>query len=282
MSLIALFSGACLLALAPQFEVASVRASQPGQTNAVNIGLRIDGSQVRITSLGLDDYVAMAFRVKKYQVTGPEWITSTRFDVSAKLPEGSKTDQIPEMMQALLAERFQLKFHREQKEFPVYALIVSKPPLKLKASAPDASDAAPKGALAISASGSANGVSVNLGNGSYYTFANGKFEIHKTTMNLLAQQLERYVDRPIVDRTGDTGVYDLSVTVNDEDARTMMIRAAVNSGVVLPPQALQLLDTGSIASLQDALQQFGLKLDQRREKLDVLVVDSASKTPTDN
>jgi len=243
----------------------------------------MDGAQVRIVALPLRDYIVRADRMKLYQVTGPEWLSSEKFDVNAKLPEGSTPDQIPEMLQALLAERFQLKLHHDQKELPVYALTVGKPPLKLQESAPDATAGEPrKGDANIAISGSEAGVSVDLGNGSSYTFSNGKFEVKKFTMDMLARQLERYVDRPIVDMTGIKGNYDLSVTVTQEDAQTMLIHAAVNAGVVLPPQVLRAGENGSIASLIDGLQQLGLKMEARKAPLDILVVDQASKTPTEN
>ncbi len=123
---------------------------------------------------------------------------------------------------------------------------------------------------------------MDLGNGSYYTFANGKFEVKKFTMDMLARQLERYMDRPIVDMTGLKGSYDLAITVTPEDAQTMLIHAAVNAGVVLPPQVIQATENGSIGSLLDGLQQLGLKMDARKAPLDILVVDQVSKTPTEN
>jgi uncharacterized protein (TIGR03435 family) len=289
--LLAALSAGFLLAQAPpdrKFEVASIRPSQPTELDRVGIGLHLDGAQVRINALPLRDYIARAYRLKLYQVTGPDWLTSERFDLSAKLPEGSSSDQIPEMLQSLLTERFQMKLHRDKKELPVYALIIGKPPLKLQESAGDASASVPiKGDVNVAVSAGAApsgavGVSVNLGNGSYYTFANGKFEIKKVGMAMLTQQLERYVDRPIIDMTGLKGNYDLTVTVTPEDAQTMMIRAAVNAGLVLPPQALQLLDNGSIPSLFDGMQQLGLKMEARKAPLDMLVVDQASKKPTEN
>ena len=285
--LLATLSAGCLLAQAPsdlQFEVASIRPSQPSSNDNVTIGLHLDGAQVRIVALPMRDYIAMAYRVKLYQVTGPDWITSDKFDLSAKLPAGSNSDQIRDMLQSLLAERFGMKLHREKKDLPVYALTLGKSPLKIQESAPDVSgEPAPaKGDLNAAVSGGANGVSVNLGNGSYYTFANGKFTVKKVTMDMLGRQLERYVDRPIVDLTGLKGNYDLTVTVTPEDAQTMLIRAAVNAGVSLPAQVVQLADHGSIASLLDGFEQLGLKMDSRKAPLDVLVVDQASKTPTGN
>jgi uncharacterized protein (TIGR03435 family) len=265
-----------------KFEVASVRPSQASPQDRVDIGLHMDGAQMRINSFPLRDYIARAYRVKVYQVTGPEWITSEKYDVSAKLPAGSTAEQIPEMLQALLTERFHLKLHQEKKDLPVYALILGKSPLKLQESAPDAPGTERKAGVNVAASGSAAGVSVDLGNGSYYTFANGTFEAKKITMDLFARQLERYVDRPILDMTGLKGNYDLSFNVTAEDAQTMMIHVAVNAGVQLPPEALQLLDSGSIGSLLEGLQKLGLRLDQRRAPLDLLVVDQGLKTPIEN
>jgi uncharacterized protein (TIGR03435 family) len=229
------------------------------------------------------DYIARAYRVKLYQVTGPEWLTSERFDLSAKLASGSMPEQLPEMLQSLLEERFQIKLHRENKELPVYALIIGKPPVKVQESAPEpASDVARKGDVTVAPSGSAAGVSVDLGNGSYYTFNNGKFEIKRVSMDMLARQLERYVDRPILDLTQLKGKYDLAVSVTTEDYQAMLVRAAVNAGMMLPPQVLRILDGGSITSLIDGLQQLGLKMDARKAPLEMLVIDQLSKTPTEN
>jgi uncharacterized protein (TIGR03435 family) len=187
------------------------------------------------------------------------------------------------MLQSLLEERFQIKMHREKKELPVYALTIGKPPLKIQESVLDpAAPVASKGTSNVTATGSADGVSVDLGNGSYYTFNNGKFEVKKVTMEMLARQLERYVDRPILDMTDLKGTYDLAFAVTAEDYQTMLIHAAVNAGMMFPPQVLQLLDNSSIASLMDGLQQLGLKIDARKAPLDVLVIDQLSKKPTEN
>lgn len=100
----------------PGFEVASVRPSPAGgPPQGVMAGLRIDGAQVRTTFLTLKDYIGMAYRLKLYQISGPDWVGTDRFDVAATLPDGSLPAQVPEMMQTLLEERFQLKFHRESK-----------------------------------------------------------------------------------------------------------------------------------------------------------------------
>lgn len=224
----------------------------------------------------------MAYRVKAYQVNGPDWMATERFDVSAKLPAGTTAAQIPEMLQAFLVDRFQLKMHRDKKDLPVYAVIIGKAPLRLKESPPDSAAGESRGTVNVAATGSAAGVSANLGNGSYYTFANNKFEAGKISMDNLAGLLERFVDRPIVNLTELKGNYDFTLNLTPEDYQAMLIRAAVNSGVVLPPQALRLLDAGSAGSLFDAVQQLGLKLDARKAPLDILIIDQVLKAPTEN
>ncbi|MCU1334877.1 MAG: hypothetical protein JWO19_458 [Bryobacterales bacterium] len=284
---IAIFGASALFAQSPprpEFEVATIRhsAEQPQGTGAA--GVRIDGAQVRCASLTLKDYIGIAYRVKLYQVSGPDWIASDRFDIAGTVPAGIPTSQFPEMLQRLLEERFQIKMHRDKKDFPVYVLEVAKSGLKMQESAPDpdAAKADAKAPVNVTGSGSAQGISVNLGRGSSYTFSNNKFEAKKLTMAALAGNLERFMDRPIVDMTDLKGTYDFALDITQEDYRVMLIHAAIAAGVVLPPEALRVLDGASLGSLFDALQKVGLKLDARKAPLDLLVIDEARKTPTDN
>src|SRR6516225_7968752 len=120
----------------PSFEVASIRPST-GPRQAVAAGGRVDGAQFRIAGLTIRDYISMAYAVKLNQISAPDWITTDRFDISATLPEGSQQAQVPDMIQSLLEERFQLKFHREKKDFPVYGLQVAAGGLKMREDSPD-------------------------------------------------------------------------------------------------------------------------------------------------
>ena len=99
--------------------------------------MHIDGAQARCVSLTLKDYIGIAYRIKLYQISGPDWIGSDRFDISATLPAGAPISQFTEMMRRLIEERFQIKMHREKKDFPVYVLEVAKGGLKMQESAPD-------------------------------------------------------------------------------------------------------------------------------------------------
>jgi uncharacterized protein (TIGR03435 family) len=273
----------------PEFEVASIRPSAPA-VERVNLGVHIDGARVSCTYLSLKDYIRIAYRLKDYQVLGPDWLASERFDIAATLPAGAAREQVPDMIQALLAERFQMKLHRDTKEFPVYGLVPGKGGLKMKESPLDA-DAdsgepgrgeAGRGAVNVTASGGRGGTTVNFGRGSSFTFANNRFEARKLAMPGFADTLTRFVDRPVVNMTELTGNYDFTLELSPEDFRAMTIRSAIAAGVVLPPQALQLLDGVSGDSLFTALQTLGLKMEPRKAPLEVLVIDHISRVPTEN
>ena len=268
----------------PEFEVATIRPSAPSPEATVTAGSRIDGAQVRWVSFTLKRYMATAYRVKLDQISGPDWISSDRFDISATIPAGVSTTQMPEMMQRLIEDRFQVKMHRAKKDLPVYALEVAKGGLKMQVNVPDP-DAATADAntpVNTNVSGSAQGVSINFGRGSSYTFANNRFEAKKLTMANLVRGLELYTDRPIVDMTDLTGTYDFTLEIAAEDYQAMLVRAAVSAGLSLPPEALRLLDGATVPSLFEAVQKVGLKLDARKASLDMLMVDDGRKTPTEN
>src|SRR5215471_14165339 len=197
----------------PAFEVASIRPSAGAPPQGVAVGVRIDGAQLRTTYLTVKDYIGMAYRVKLYQISGPDWMGTDRFDVAATLPDGALPAQVPEMMQSLLADRFQLIFHREQKEFPVYALEAAKTGLKMTVSPPnpelDNVDA--RAPQSFTGAGTNQGVSVSLGGGASFTFSNNKFEGKRLTMAAVAGTLERFLDRPVVDMTDVKESYDFTV-----------------------------------------------------------------------
>ena len=276
-----LLSAVAVAQTPPQFEVASVRASAE-QVTQVNLGLRITGTQVRVTFMSLKDYVGMAYNVRPNQISGPDWIARERFDIVATIPEGVPAAKVPEMLQALLADRFQMKVHHESKEFAVYALMVAKGGFKLK-EAPPVPDTGDKPAgVNVTAVGTGGGVAIDMGGGSSFSIGNNKLEVRRMTMRSIADVLTRFVDRPVVDMTDVKGVYDMTLELSPDDYTATLVRSAVNQGVVLPPQALRVLETASADPFSAPLQQVGLTLDSRRAPLDVIVVDSAQKTPTEN
>ena len=108
----------------PQFEVASIHPSD-AVPPAVTAGVRFTDQQARFVFLSLKDYIGIAYDVRIHQIVGPDWLGNTRFDITAKIPDGQKMDQLQPMLRALLEERFKLRTHRDSREFPVYGLEVA-------------------------------------------------------------------------------------------------------------------------------------------------------------
>jgi len=125
-------------------------------------------------------------------------------------------------------------------------------------------------------------VAMTLGNGSTLSLGATSFDAKKLSMAQLAELLTRFMDRPVVDSTGLNGQYDFSLQLTPEDRAALLIRSAINAGITLPPQAMRALDSGSNASLTTSLEKLGITLQSTRAPLDVIVIDSILKTPTEN
>jgi uncharacterized protein (TIGR03435 family) len=183
------------------------------------------------------------------------------------------------MVRALLEERLHLKTHVEKKEFPVYALVQTGGGIKAKESPLEAVDAA---GVTVGSNTTAQGTTVNMGRGVSLAVGGNRIEARKYGMLALADTLARFVDRPVVDETGLKSTYDFTLEMTPEDFRALTIRAALAAGVTLPPQALQLMEAASGDSLHSELAKIGLKLENKKVPLDVLVIDSVNKVPDEN
>ena len=263
-----------------EFEVASIKPSGGPVAGQVNAGVKIDGAQVHASFLAIKDYIRAAYKVKDYQISGPTWIASERFEIDAKLPAGGTREQVPQMLLSLLEDRFELKTHRETKDFPVYGLVIAKGGVKIP-EIPVEGDPT-KENVDVQATASQGGTTVNLGKGSSFSIGNNKHEGTKLTMANMADLLARFTDKPVVDMTDLKGSFTFSLDFTPEEFRAMMIRAAIAAGYPLPPEALRLLDGVSEDSLFAGLQTIGFKLENRKAPLEVLVVDHVLKTPTEN
>jgi uncharacterized protein (TIGR03435 family) len=294
------------------FEVASIKKpalsiQDQAMQGKMHIGMKVDGARVDFGSMSLADLITTAYKVKSFQVSGPEWLKSERFDIVAKLPEGANKDQVPEMLQALLADRFKLAIHRDTKDHAVYALIIGKGGPKLKESPPDVetpADAPPpkeekgtmsvdtgQGKMSIKTDGS-GAATVKGPNGmtQKVSMANGimHMELNKASMEQMVEMLTRFVDRPVVDLTGLKGNYQIALDMTMED----LMRVAKSAGMNLPGAAPAAAggdakpgdsasDPGE-SSIFRSVQEMGLKLDPRKAPLELIVVDHAEKVPTEN
>ena len=275
-------SASVLTQTRPEFEVASIRPASP-KWPQINVGIQVDGAQVRFTLFNLITYVGYAYEIPPYQIEGPEFMGSAVFDISAKIPEGASPTQVRAMMRNLLADRFGLKVHRETREVPVYALEVAKGGLKMKQLPPDpALDLEHQGEENMAMTIQPTGGAYKLGNGAYFSVDDKGFEGKKLSMRYLARVIRPFLDRPVLDMTNQKGAYDFVLNLTPEDRIAMMIRSAINAGVTLPPQALKALDNASGDSFTAALEKIGLVLTPQKGPVEVIVVDFVQKTPSDN
>ena len=297
-----------------KFEVASVRPSPPLQlplVAPVRMGLSMDGGRVDIRLMSLRDLIIVAYRIKPFQLAStPEWMTTEVFDIMATIPQDASTrvperrcgevspcnvsaTKVPEMLQALLAERFGLKIRREKREMPVYALAVAKSGPKFKEVPPDDPEAEPvfpkqpEGTIGVGgmvdpavvrigpADGRGGGSPVFDGRGNPTT-ESVHMEIPKATMAQLANILTSMADRPVVDRTGFTGTYEIGFDVPSQGVwRAVMMPMPGKVPRTGPPE----IDP---AGVFQSVQSLGLRLEKDKAAIETIVVEHMERTPTEN
>ncbi len=296
----------------PTFEVASIKPSADIMEavragKMPHVGVKVDDQLVDIGYFTLAQLITYAYDVKAYQVIGPDWMKSAHWDVSATLPEGASKDQVPKMMQALLADRFKLVIHHDSKEMPVLVLEVGKNGVKMTPSPPDppptemtddkdgtvidAGDSQVRvkttgrmgegGSTQISG-GPMGNVKVSMSNGMMH------MESSKMTMAILSQQLTSFLGQPVIDKTGLKGSYVAALDISMEDLQAM----ARSQGMIFPGAAPATTQTNSSGvppaadpsggSVYGSIEKLGLKLNKEKSPVDIIVVDHLEKVPTEN
>jgi uncharacterized protein (TIGR03435 family) len=232
--------------------------------------------------MSVHNYILIAYDLKSYQLTGIAPFDGGRFNIDAKIAPGTTKEQWRQMIQNLLAERFGLKVHREQKEMAAYELVVAKGGPKFKESepekpadpnaAPAQPPAAGPGRLTLNKDGfpdlepgrsgmaSMNGMAARRG--------------VRETMAQLVGAVASQLGRPVVDATGLTGKYDTHMqwVSGNRPAAPPSTDGAV-------PAASDPAGPTFVSALQD---QLGLKLESKKAMIEVMVVDTVAKTPTEN
>lgn len=290
------------------FDVASIKPAAQQPMGRMMMGMRggpgtSDPGQARFINMSLSGMIANAYDVKNYQLSGPSWMDSAHFDVTAKVPQGTTQEQFHIMLQNLLAERFKLVVHKEQKQLPIYALTIGKGGPKLKESATAPADSGePKDPPPFAPGpperdkdgfpkrpAGAKGM-VMMFNGNRF-----RMQANQATMDQLVNMLSNQLGRPVIDETGLKAKYDVTLEFSPEGL-TMM------KGMPMPmgPPPGGAAGGGSVGGGPDGgrdggheaesgptifsavQEQLGLKLESRKGPVDLIVVDSAEKTPTEN
>jgi uncharacterized protein (TIGR03435 family) len=228
------------------FEVASVR---PHSGPIISVDVTTSGPRLTAPAQNVELLIMYAYGLKNYQISYnalsrfADVRNDTRYDIVAKAEgdEAPTKDEFREMMQSLLADRFQLKVHREMQETPVYALVLSKNGPKFKGSA---SDAVPMGHF-------------------HQETRNMVVTLTKATMDDVVHAITTAgLGRPLLDKTGLTGTYDITLTYTPE-------RISRSSA-----------DPGDLSVFTAVQSQLGLKLEAQRAMLEILIVDHIEKPAT--
>jgi uncharacterized protein (TIGR03435 family) len=253
------------------FEVASVKVAGEetpqvaagGAYRAVMMGCRggpgsQDPGRLTCTRVTLANFITTAYKLKRYQFTPAAWMEDARFDITAKIPAGATKEQFLLMEQNLLAERFKLKAHFEGKEMPGYEMTVGKGGPKFKESTEESAEKATANARISS--------------------TRAVMHFSRMTMEDLASNLANQLQRPVTDATGLKGWYDITLeyapdSVGGLGGRGMSAGADPGAAPAAEP----------VPTLMGAVQaQLGLKLEQKKGMVQVLVVDHAEKVPVEN
>jgi uncharacterized protein (TIGR03435 family) len=311
------------------FEVASVKPAAPidmmkmaqdmqnGQ--APKVGMHVNPGRVEFIYVDLKTLVSIAYKLKPYQVSGPDWMGTQRFDIMATFPTGATKADIPQMLQALLKDRLKLDAHLESKEHPVLALVVGKGGAKLKETeqAPVAIDEnaplkpgeiqsdTPDGPVRTTMDLKNASGSVNMGVKGTMNFSMDRpaagappdmsalsFHIDGKQMTMggfveilgqFSSMLGGGAGRQVVDMTGLKGHYEVSLAIPFSD----LIAMARAQGMDVPgmpggADSNAASDPSGNGSMFTSVQALGLKLEPRKAVVDQVVVDHAEKAPTEN
>jgi uncharacterized protein (TIGR03435 family) len=226
-----------------QFDVASVKTD----TTRYGTSRRDEPQGMTYLNITLGEFIRLAYEVRSYQIDGPAWISdgSSRFDIVAKASAPLTERERHAALVPLLAERFRLRLHRETRTLSVYSLVIDKGGPKFKEGDGGDSSVAPDPAT-------------------------GALRYANYSMSALAAMLSVMpsTGRPVLDRTGLLGKY--TFTANFFDTPAGLAPAAAKD-------AIRRSETPAFTALRE---QLGLKLDDDRAAIEILVIDSADKTPT--
>ena len=287
-----------------EFEAASIKPAPPPTANFIQVRMRggpgsDDPGRLDWSNVSLRNMLTNAFNVKDYQLVGPDWLNTERFDVTAKIPEGTTREQYRLMLQKLLADRFKMTFHKDTKEHAAYALVVAKGGPKIKESDPNdtsgfgpmpgrggdvqmramAPPPPPPGGPRGEAGGRGAGPGGGRG-GNMMRMMPGHIDAKRMSMEGLAGSLANLTGKPVVDETGLKGMYDFSLDYAPESAEGMMMMGPPPGGEGHMPSTT---DSSSGATIYSAVQQqLGLKLEAKKVPLENVVIDRIEKIPTEN
>jgi bla regulator protein blaR1 len=267
----------------PSFEVATIKPNATGDRRMAI--MRQPSGRFIATGVTLKMLMGFAYRLADFQISGgPNWINTDRWNIEAKPEDGSipppagppdplVPDKLSLMVQSLLEERFQLKMHRETKELAAYELVPAPGGIKIKASEDQSSPyktpapgEAPPPPPRPQPGGSVPRGSMRMGR--------GDLEGTAVPIATLIQTLSQQLRRPVIDKTGLTGLLDYKLQWTPELGQG----PGIPGGPEGPPPASDNSGPSIFTAVQE---QLGLRLVSTKAPAEVLVIETAEK-PTDN
>jgi uncharacterized protein (TIGR03435 family) len=287
-----------------EYEVASFKPFKPGSEGpgVMRFGMSMAPDSFTASGYTMQDLITMAYGIRDFQLSGaPSWLNSDRYDVEAKmdsstadalqkLNQDDRNLQRQKMLQALLADRLKLTIHRETKDGQVYMLVVGKNGSKLKeataeelASAPPTG---PRGGGGVGTGGGGGGGRGTVTRGApppgSMTMSMGRGGTQSMTLQAIpisgfVDMLARNVGRPVVDKTGLMGKYDIKLEWTRDDAQMQPPPGGGPTTVNGQP-----VPESNAPPLMEAIQeQLGLKLESGKGPIENIVIDHVEK-PSDN
>lgn len=235
----------------PAFEVATIKPSDPNQPGKL---FTMQGTEVKTINTTVIDLLTFAYDLHPKQIVGgPSWLESDKYDVTGKpdVPGQPNSTQMKTLFQKLVADRLQLKFHREKRDLNVYVLTVGKTGIKFSKS-----------------------VDPNGPSGRFFGPPVMTLRVTNATMGDVASVIQTGVlDKPVVDQTGLTEKYDFMLKFTPEQGQMLGLGGAP------PPQPDNADAPPDIFTAMQ--QQLGLKLESTKAPADVIVIDHIER-PSEN
>jgi uncharacterized protein (TIGR03435 family) len=230
----------------PTFDVASVRPSQHPLGPDYNNQVVYTPTGFTARSTTLKRLIAEGWRLQLSQVIGPRWLNENEYDIEARVPEGTARDQMALMLRVLLADRFGLKMHSEFRPMRAFVLVIAQGGPKVHP--------VDLGAAVAASPGSRFRGDMRQ----FADFLAVQFSIPASS-DPSVPSIGLGPQIPVLNETGLQGTYEFSVDIKPE------------------------LNTDGFTAWSRVLEdQLGLKIENRKSGVEVQVVDSASKVPTEN
>jgi uncharacterized protein (TIGR03435 family) len=250
LAFLVMFGTSLVLAAPPAFDVASVKVLKVREAGRPDNIQTAPGS-LTMRNIRLRACIHWAYGVDEFQVKGPDWLNSDRYEIIAKAAGPAPVDELKAMLQTLLAERFQLALHRETKTTAVYVLGLAKGGPKFHASDDD-------GEPVVKPKMSAGAMGITG---------------QRIPLTQVTDILARILQAPVVDQTGLTGRYDMNIDVSAYISK---------DGATGEPKL-----GGGMSEMIDALftglqEQLGLKLEAKKIPMDLLIIDHLERVPSEN